>query len=106
MKARPELLVRAGKRGLRIDLQMPAEIDQGKEQVAEFVLDLGFAGCAHCFTKLGDFFLDFVQDRFGLAPVEAYARGFLLEFQCPCQRRKGYRDTVEKTLAVILGVEP
>ena len=63
MEPRPELVVRAAQRGFRIDLQVAAEIDQGKQKIAELVLDPRPCRALHCLAQFADLLLDLVEDR-------------------------------------------
>ena len=66
-----ELPVCLTKRVLRVDLQKPCKVDQGKEEIAELFLTLPrgavFEGC----LKFRQFLPDFGPDIAGIGPVES-----------------------------------
>ncbi len=65
MESPPEFLVGREKCGFGIDIEMTAEIDHGKEQVAIFFLDIGAILRGHRFFQFGSLFRDLVEDRCG-----------------------------------------
>src|SRR6185437_1951902 len=88
-----------------IELEVAAEIDDGKQHVAELILDRSRIAGGKRIAQFADLFLYLVQDGGCLAPVEADACRFLLQLQGACQGRERDRHAVEETLAVILGIE-
>ena len=60
---------------------MPADIDQRKDQVAEFVLDLVRLVFRQRLAQFADLLLDLVEDGGSLRPVEADPGRTLLQLQ-------------------------
>ncbi len=69
------------KRGLGIDFQVPSQIGDDEEQVADLAFDLGMAGTSR--TGLDDltrFFCDLIENAFRRIPIETDACHPLLKF--------------------------
>jgi hypothetical protein len=88
---RPEsplkLVVGAAQSLFGVDLKVPGQVDDGKQQVAELVFscrDIANAGGLFDFLK---FFADLVMDTRAIGPVETRPGGPLAEFLRPFQRR-------------------
>ena len=92
------------KGGFRIDFEVTAQIDHGEEEVAELVLDCGGISIGHGRAQFADFFLDLVEYRGSLTPVETDLRRFFLQLERPRQGGQRHGNAVEIALSVIFGI--
>src|SRR5689334_16285670 len=70
-KASFKLAVGATQRGFRINLEMPRQIDHGKQQVADLVGHGFWIVFRHGFEHFIELFTHFIEHRQGVRPVEA-----------------------------------
>ena len=63
-KAAPELDIRATQSHFRICVHMPANIDDSKDQIAEFIRDLFLVARSQRFPQLCYFFFDLLENGF------------------------------------------
>ncbi|MND91330.1 hypothetical protein D3C80_834450 [compost metagenome] len=73
-----EFRIRAAQGIFGIGLDVAADIDEGEDEVAEFVRNLFGFSLRKCLTQFRDFFLDLVEDRSRVRPVETDAGGLFL----------------------------
>ena len=60
-------------------MEKAREVDNGKEQIPEFIADAAAFGRGRSLFQLGEFLPDLVPDRSGLAPVESHCRCLALD---------------------------
>ena len=95
-----ELLVRHPQRGLRLDAELPRDVDQREQQVAEFLLRLGRRAAALATasrsSRISSSALSITS--LGLHPVEAYLRRARAELVGAKQRRHRSRHAAQHGL--------
>jgi hypothetical protein len=80
VEAADELVIGGGESGLGFDAEFAGEIDDAEEQIADFFLDVRFvAGLCTASSSSAVFLADLIEDGRGVRPVEADARGLLLQ---------------------------
>ena len=107
-KAALEFVVGSTQRRLGIDPAMSGEVGDGEQDVAQLVCDPSLVDGAggQLGAEFAQFFLDFVDDRAGLFPVEADPGRSLLDLLGTQESRKGLGDPIESArglLAAFLG---
>ena len=100
----PEFLVGAAQCFLRIELQVPPEIDQREQHVAELVLHPARIVAVDRLAQFGDLLLDLVEDRLG-ASTSRSRPAPLPAASAPRRAREDALDAVEMALAVLSSVE-
>ncbi len=93
LEPRPELGARAPQRGLRVDVEVAGDVDDGEEQVTELVLDVAGDRGAIATCSSSSSSLIFGQGAVDVVPVEADRRGLALHLVRVEQRREVARDT-------------
>ena len=81
---------------------MAGHIDQCKYDVPQLFLGILLVVVVDRLPELGEFFLDFVQDRVHVFPVEADPRDAPLHFFGPEERRQGVGNIVGKVFTMLL----
>src|SRR5690606_25458320 len=102
MKTAHELGVRPDQCLLGVNAQVPAEIDNGKQEVTEFIGDGAAVTTLHLFPKFADFLLDLVEDRSGRTPVEADPRRTVLQLERARQCGQRERDIVQISASFVV----
>ena len=70
-----------------VDVEMPGEIYDGKQQITEFFLDIGCIPAANGGLQLPELLVDLQLDPFGIGPIKTHAARAFAQFLGPFQGR-------------------
>jgi hypothetical protein len=96
IEASCELVVRLAKGHLRLDAELARQICNREQEIAEFVDALSATGLERL-AKFADFFVDLVDDRPGVRPIEANGRDARADLVGPQQRWERAGDASQDT---------
>ncbi len=83
------------KRLLGMNVEEPADVDEGEKQVSKFLGDFLGVGLVGGFAEFTNFFLDLFPNVVDAVPVESDACGFFLDAGSACEGGEGARNAVE-----------
>ena len=76
-----KFLVGAAQGRFRVSVEMPCQVDHGKEQVTDLFCNVCLASMSESILDLGGFLADLCEHGFWIVPVEADAAGFVLQLE-------------------------